>query len=85
MFGDLDYIDCEHCGSIFSAAAYFVDLMRIVDQYITEPNQTSISEARGLTLNQRRPDLAEIELDSKIKLARSIVVRQEKHSYINSL
>ena len=63
MFGDLDYIDCEHCGSIFSAAAYFVDLMRIVDQYITEPNEDSISQAGGLTLNERRPDLlAEIEL-----------------------
>lgn len=62
MFGDLDYLDCEHCGSIFSAAAYVVDLMRIVDQYITEPNQDSISQAGGLTLNQRRPDLAEIEL-----------------------
>ena len=63
MFGDLDYIDCEHCGSIFSPAAYFVDLMRIVDQYITEPNEDSISQAGGLTLNERRPDLlAEIEL-----------------------
>ena len=62
MFGDLDYLDCEHCGSMFSPAAYFVDLMRIIDQYITEPNQDSISEAGGLTLNQRRPDLAAIEL-----------------------
>ncbi len=62
MFGDLDYLDCDHCGSMFGPAAYFVDLMRIVDQYITEPNQESISEAGGLTLNQRRPDLEEIEL-----------------------
>ena len=62
MFGDLDYIDCDHCGSIFGPAAYFVDLMRIVDQYITEPNQESISKAGGLTLNERRLDLAEIEL-----------------------
>ncbi|MEO1373067.1 MAG: neuraminidase-like domain-containing protein [Cyanobacteria bacterium J06635_10] len=60
MFGDLDYLDCEHCGSIFGAAAYFVDLMRIVDQYITEPNQNTIPE--GLTLNKRRPDLEEIKL-----------------------
>ncbi|MGK7892451.1 MAG: LamG-like jellyroll fold domain-containing protein, partial [Xenococcus sp. (in: cyanobacteria)] len=56
MFGDLDYIDCEHCGSIFSPAAYFVDLMRIVDQYITEPNKDTIPE--GMTLGDRRPDLA---------------------------
>ncbi|MDJ0718441.1 MAG: neuraminidase-like domain-containing protein, partial [Prochloraceae cyanobacterium] len=61
MFGDLDYIDCEHCGSIFSPAAYFVDLMRIVDQYITEPNKETIRE--GQTLGVRRPDLVEdIEL-----------------------
>ncbi len=62
MFGDLDYIDCEHCGSIFSPAAYVVDLMRIVDQYITEPNEESIHQAEGLTLNERRPDLAKIPL-----------------------
>ncbi|MEO1466963.1 MAG: Tc toxin subunit A, partial [Cyanobacteria bacterium J06633_1] len=62
MFGDLDYIDCEHCDSIFSPAAYVVDLMRIIDQYITEPHQESIAQAGGKTLNQRRPDLAEIEL-----------------------
>ncbi|MGK7914579.1 MAG: hypothetical protein AB4038_03410 [Prochloraceae cyanobacterium] len=23
MFGDLDYLDCEHCDSIFSPVAYF--------------------------------------------------------------
>ncbi|NBD17080.1 MAG: hypothetical protein GVY04_13340 [Cyanobacteria bacterium] len=62
MFGDLDYVDCDHCGSMFGPAAYFVDLMRIIDQYITKPNQDSISQAGGLTLNQRRPDLEEIEL-----------------------
>ena len=55
MFGDLDYIDCDHCGSIFGPAAYFVDLMRIVDQYITEPNQDSISQAGGLTLKSASP------------------------------
>ena len=62
MFGDLDYIDCDHCGSIFSPAGYFVDLMRLVEQYITIPNQSSIKAANGQTLSERRPDLADIEL-----------------------
>ena len=62
MFGDLDYLDCDHCSSILGPAAYLVDLMRIVDQYITEPNQDSIRQAGGLTLGDRRPNLADIKL-----------------------
>ncbi|OPF15853.1 hypothetical protein B1L04_25960 [Microcystis aeruginosa KW] len=55
LFGSLDYCECEHCQSIFSPAAYFVDLMRIIDRYITQPNDK-------LKLEKRRLDLARIEL-----------------------
>ncbi|WP_346320180.1 neuraminidase-like domain-containing protein [Chitinophaga sp. YIM B06452] len=53
LFGDLDFCECEHCKSIFSPAAYFLDIMRITDDYITDPNTIPA----GMTLEERRPDL----------------------------
>ena len=53
LFGTLDYCQCEQCQSIFGAAAYFVDLMRITDRYVTKAN-TIPPELR---LEGRRPDL----------------------------
>src|SRR5947207_2833322 len=38
LFGSLDFCTCDECSSIFGPAAYFVDLLRITDQYITTPN-----------------------------------------------
>ncbi len=60
LFGSLNYCECAECKSIFGPAAYFVDLMRIVDQYATKPNADHIPQ--GMKLNDRRPDLAAIEL-----------------------
>jgi hypothetical protein len=60
LFGSLDYCECEECKSIFGPAAYFVDLMRIIDKYVTTPNSSTIPS--GLTLGDRRPDLAQIVL-----------------------
>jgi hypothetical protein len=51
LFGTLDYCQCEHCQSIFGAAAYFVDLMRITDRYVTKANVIP----EDLTLEGRRP------------------------------
>ncbi|MEG4599266.1 neuraminidase-like domain-containing protein, partial [Microcoleus sp. F6_B3] len=58
LFGSLDYLQCDPCQSIFSPAAYFVDLMRLVDKYITQPNNIS----GGKKLSDRRPDLENIPL-----------------------
>ncbi|WP_127529435.1 Tc toxin subunit A-related protein [Paenibacillus kobensis] len=60
IFGTLNYCECDECKSIFGPAAYFVDLMRIADQYITQPNHTTIPANMALAV--RRPDLANIEL-----------------------
>lgn len=60
LFGSLDHCICEECRSIFGPAAYLVDLLRIIDEYVTEPNQRTIPEA--LHFDKRRPDIAEIEL-----------------------
>jgi len=60
LFGSLDYINCDHCRSIFGPAAYFADLMRFVDTYITKKNA---GIPGNCALGYRRPDLARIRLD----------------------
>ena len=55
LFGDLDFCDCPDCRSIFSPAAYFVDLMRLQDHYITGTKELH-------QLKTRRPDLWTTEL-----------------------
>ncbi len=62
IFGTLDYCDCEECKSIFGPAAYFTDLLRIIDKAITRPCKDSIHQAASKTLDERRPDLAKIPL-----------------------
>jgi len=53
LFGDLDFCTYPDCRSIFSPAAYFVDLMRLQDNYVSGGN---------VPLQTRRPDLWEREL-----------------------
>lgn len=60
LFGSLNYCDCPECKSVLGPAAYFADLMRIVQKYITEPNTATIPHAS--TLAVRRPDLGTIPL-----------------------
>ncbi|MFX0206043.1 MAG: Tc toxin subunit A, partial [Candidatus Hodarchaeota archaeon] len=51
IFGEMRFCECPHCRSIYSPAAYFVDLMRFIEKNIPEH-----------TLDDRRPDLKKIEL-----------------------
>ena len=60
LFGTLDYCACEECRSIFGAAAYLVDLLRIIDEHVTALNKNTIPQE--LTFDSRRPDIAGIEL-----------------------
>ncbi|SDA19785.1 virulence plasmid A protein [Nitrosospira sp. Nsp18] len=60
MFGSLDYCGCPECRSIFGPAAYLVDLLRIIDQYVTTPNTGTIDPQFLFTT--RRPDIWQIEL-----------------------
>ncbi len=57
LFGSQRSAACDHDSSLYSAAAYFVDLMRLIEAKITSP--------KGLSLNERRPDLVEIPLDAE--------------------
>ncbi|EDZ46529.1 Putative peptidoglycan binding domain protein [Rhodobacterales bacterium Y4I] len=63
LFGNQNFCDCAHCRSIYSPAAYFVDLMRFIDREITTPNFVSIGEPNHpLALRRRRPDLWSLPL-----------------------
>jgi len=57
LFGDLAFCDCEHCQSIYSPAAYFVDLMQFVERYVISKHFTGSKSSHVLNLKVRRPDL----------------------------
>ncbi|MEI9806811.1 MAG: Tc toxin subunit A [Bacteroidota bacterium] len=66
LFNGLNYVSVSDCNSIFSPAAYFLDMMRIIDGYITDPNSNLIDEEiipGNYKLSERRPDLFELALD----------------------
>lgn len=68
LFGSQDYCQCEHCQSILSPAAYFVDLMRFVEEKVLENpayNFTGTRRNHPLNLKVRRPDLWTLELTCK--------------------
>ena len=62
LFGTLDYCECTHCRSVYSPAAYFVDVLRFLGLRAT--NGTTINAGKSVrdVLLTRRPDLGEIEL-----------------------
>jgi hypothetical protein len=66
LFGSLDFCDCAHCNSVYSPAAYLVDLLHFLD---TRPSTTAGTSAYGVLAAPggggqpaRRPDLGHIEL-----------------------
>jgi hypothetical protein len=56
FFGNVDLCACKHCQSTLSPAAYFIDLMHMLDQKLVGAlNPVDV-------LLRRRPDLAQIQL-----------------------
>lgn len=62
LFGELAFCDCQHCQSIYSPAAYFVDLMQFVERYVINKHFTGPNANHVLNLKTRRPDLWSLEL-----------------------
>jgi len=61
LFGSPDLCECEHCRSVHSAAAYFVDLLRFL--WRGEPNNDAPTPRTPLDiLAARRPDLLHLPL-----------------------
>ncbi|MEX5215457.1 MAG: neuraminidase-like domain-containing protein [Nitrospiraceae bacterium] len=75
LFGSLSYCECKHCRSVYSPAAYFVDLLHWLDNLdkdlkneLKHPDALNAKTADGKAkapisvLLSRRPDLQEILL-----------------------
>lgn len=63
LFGNQSYCSCQHCQSIVSPAAYFVDLMKFVEDHVSTPYFIKTGkENHPLSLKNRRPDLWTLEL-----------------------
>jgi len=62
LFGSLDYCECTHCRSVYSPAAYFVDIMRYLGERGTQGTGMHAGKNVSQVILQRRPDLGEIEL-----------------------
>ncbi|MDR6782684.1 DNA-binding transcriptional MerR regulator [Pedobacter africanus] len=68
LFGDADFCECGECTSVYSATAYYVDLL----QYLRNNNLDTGKVKTGTednpplqTLFARRPDLGHLELSCK--------------------
>ncbi|WP_437962142.1 neuraminidase-like domain-containing protein [Sorangium sp. So ce119] len=59
LFGSLDSCSCEHCQSVYSPAAYLVDVLRWLD---LRPSTTAGKTALDVLFDGRRADLGAIEL-----------------------
>ena len=57
LFGSLDVCDCEQCQSVYSPAAYFVDILKFLGDGPKKQGLTPLQ-----VLFARRPDLEHIEL-----------------------
>ncbi|MCB0185052.1 MAG: hypothetical protein KDE31_12345, partial [Caldilineaceae bacterium] len=62
LFGNLDFVECDHSRSIFGPAAYFVDLMRFIEKHIPQ-NDPMAPLPSGHRLEERQPRLFRIPLD----------------------
>lgn len=62
LFGSLDYCECTECRSVYSPAAYFVDIMHFLGDRTTNGTGPNAGKNVSQVLLERRPDLGEIEL-----------------------
>ncbi|MEK7397146.1 MAG: Tc toxin subunit A, partial [Candidatus Poribacteria bacterium] len=62
LFGSQNYCHCEHCRSVLSPAAYFVDLMYFVQEHISNKVFILPKRTHPLYLKNRRPDLWNLKL-----------------------
>lgn len=62
LFGSLDYCECTECRSVYSPAAYFVDIMHFLGERGTNGSGPNAGKKVSQVLLERRPDLGEIEL-----------------------
>lgn len=65
LFGMGDVCECEHCRSVYSPAAYLVEILQFIDKRtvtdLTVTPTVTTNQAKDV-LFERRPDLGEIDL-----------------------
>src|SRR5690606_3539277 len=57
LFASMDYCGCEHCRSVFSPAAYMVDLLMFLRRQDGSGSDGALTDLRA-----RRPDITKIDL-----------------------
>ena len=62
LFGSLDYCECLPCRSVYSPAAYFVDVVRFLGDRGTQGSTVNAGKSVQQVLFERRPDLGDVEL-----------------------
>jgi hypothetical protein len=83
LFGNLSFCDCEECRSILGPAAYFVDLMKYIDENLR--NQFAGHPNHPLDLKTRRPDLWTLELscaNTNTRIATLDIINEVLENYI---
>ncbi len=83
LFGSQDYIPSPHCQSVVGPAAYFVDLMRVVDEQITSNTKNKIPE--WAKLPERRSKLFTQELtcaETNTPVPKLQIVNQVIHDFL---
>lgn len=68
LFGDADFCDCGECTSVYSAAAYYVDLLQYLRNNNLDGEKINPKDILGpplAALFARRPDLGHLELTCK--------------------
>ncbi|WP_157979563.1 Tc toxin subunit A-related protein [Kribbella monticola] len=62
LFGSLDYCECPPCRSVYSPAAYFVDIVSYLEDRQTQGTGINAGKSVREVLFERRPDLGDVEL-----------------------
>jgi Tc toxin complex TcA C-terminal TcB-binding domain/Neuraminidase-like domain/Salmonella virulence plasmid 28.1kDa A protein/Putative peptidoglycan binding domain len=87
LFGCQNYCDCEECKSVLSPAAYFVDLMHFIEQYVSTPAFTSNTN-HPLYLKNRRSDLWQLNLtceNSTTQIPYLTIVNEVLEAYLDKV
>ena len=83
LFGSQDYCACEHCSSLLSPAAYFVDLMHFVEEHLL--GEFVGHEDHVLNLRVRRPDLWTLPLtceNTETEIPQLVIVDEILENYV---
>lgn len=86
LFRDMDSIECSNCSSVLSPSAYFVDLLRLLQE--TQAKRKDKTSSLFQKLMDRRPDMQHLELscaNTNTPIAYIDLANEVMESYIDHL